>query len=154
YPVRIGDLFVSRYQIVGKLGFGMTSTVWLTRRNAAILHSIEFDEPPELATYQRLERGPEDHRGRKAIRPLLDSFIITGPVGEHHCLVHPPLWGNLQNWSKQHLTPRRSPPLLASVLRQLFLALDYAKECQVIHTGESYFSQCSTRVSYYFRRHQ
>ncbi|KAH0578357.1 hypothetical protein H2248_003971 [Termitomyces sp. 'cryptogamus'] len=115
----------------------MTSTVWLTRRNAAILHSIEFDEPPELATYQRLERGPEDHRGRKAIRPLLDSFIITGPVGEHHCLVHPPLWGNLQNWSKQHLTPRRSPPLLASVLRQLFLALDYAKECQVIHTDIS-----------------
>jgi serine/threonine-protein kinase SRPK3 len=31
YPVNIGDVFVSKYQIVGKLGFGATSTVWLAR---------------------------------------------------------------------------------------------------------------------------
>lgn len=31
YPVRIGELFQERYQIVGKLGFGASSTVWLAR---------------------------------------------------------------------------------------------------------------------------
>jgi hypothetical protein len=31
YPVQIGDVFHSRYQILAKLGFGMTSTVWLCR---------------------------------------------------------------------------------------------------------------------------
>jgi len=31
YPVKIGDVFVSKYQVVGKLGFGVTSTVWLAR---------------------------------------------------------------------------------------------------------------------------
>lgn len=31
YPVNIGDVFSSKYQIVGKLGFGVTSTVWLAR---------------------------------------------------------------------------------------------------------------------------
>lgn len=32
YPVNIGDLFASnKYQVVGKLGFGSTSTVWLAR---------------------------------------------------------------------------------------------------------------------------
>jgi hypothetical protein len=31
YPVRIGEIRNSRYQVVGKLGFGMTSTVWLSR---------------------------------------------------------------------------------------------------------------------------
>lgn len=31
YPVRIGDIFRDRYQVVGKLGFGITSTVWLAR---------------------------------------------------------------------------------------------------------------------------
>lgn len=31
YPVNIGEVFVSRYQVVGKLGFGSTSTVWLAR---------------------------------------------------------------------------------------------------------------------------
>jgi serine/threonine-protein kinase SRPK3 len=31
YPVRIGQIFQDRYQVVGKLGFGTTSTVWLAR---------------------------------------------------------------------------------------------------------------------------
>lgn len=31
YPVRIGEVLRDRYQIVGKLGFGATSTVWLAR---------------------------------------------------------------------------------------------------------------------------
>lgn len=31
YPVNIGEVFESRYQVVGKLGFGTTVTVWLAR---------------------------------------------------------------------------------------------------------------------------
>lgn len=31
YPARIGEIFKDRYQIVGKLGFGASSTVWLAR---------------------------------------------------------------------------------------------------------------------------
>lgn len=31
YPVRIGNVFASKYQVVGKLGFGVSSTVWLAR---------------------------------------------------------------------------------------------------------------------------
>jgi serine/threonine-protein kinase SRPK3 len=31
YPVRIGEVFSDRYQVVGKLGFGVTSTLWLAR---------------------------------------------------------------------------------------------------------------------------
>jgi len=31
YPVNIGDVFASKYQVVGKLGFGVSSTVWLAR---------------------------------------------------------------------------------------------------------------------------
>jgi hypothetical protein len=31
YPVKIGDVFASKYQVVGKLGCGVTSTVWLAR---------------------------------------------------------------------------------------------------------------------------
>jgi hypothetical protein len=31
YPVRIRDLIHNRYQVVGKLGYGTTSTVWLAR---------------------------------------------------------------------------------------------------------------------------
>jgi hypothetical protein len=31
YPVKIGDVFHSKYQVVGKLGYGGYSTVWLCR---------------------------------------------------------------------------------------------------------------------------
>lgn len=31
YPVRLGQVLQDRYQIVGKLGFGTSSTVWLAR---------------------------------------------------------------------------------------------------------------------------
>lgn len=31
YPMRIGQVLVDRYQVVGKLGFGASSTVWLAR---------------------------------------------------------------------------------------------------------------------------
>lgn len=31
YPVRIGEILCDRYQLVGKLGYGATSTVWLAR---------------------------------------------------------------------------------------------------------------------------
>ena len=31
YPVHIGEVFKSQYQVVTKLGFGSSSTVWLCR---------------------------------------------------------------------------------------------------------------------------
>ena len=31
YPVRIGEVFNNRYQAIGKLGYGSSSTVWLCR---------------------------------------------------------------------------------------------------------------------------
>jgi serine/threonine-protein kinase SRPK3 len=31
YPVRIGEVFQDRYQVVSKLGFGTSSTAWLAR---------------------------------------------------------------------------------------------------------------------------
>lgn len=31
YPVQIGQVFKSKYQVVGKLGYGAYATVWLCR---------------------------------------------------------------------------------------------------------------------------
>lgn len=31
YPVHIGEVFASRYQVVSKLGYGTSSTAWLCR---------------------------------------------------------------------------------------------------------------------------
>lgn len=42
YPVQIGDVFESRYGVVAKLGFGTTSTVWLSRDFKYVQKSIDF----------------------------------------------------------------------------------------------------------------
>ncbi|GBE87745.1 hypothetical protein SCP_1104220 [Sparassis crispa] len=143
-PVRIGDLFASRYQVVGKLGFGVTSTVWLARdltgRRHVVLKifiraaSLGSELSHELSAYQRLDRGPTSHLGRRAVRTLLDSFTISGPDGAHPCLVHPPLWDSVKTFLARNPAGRLPVPVLAIVLQQLFHALDYAHKCQVIHT--------------------
>ncbi|KAF5339151.1 hypothetical protein D9611_011209 [Ephemerocybe angulata] len=146
YPVRIGELLASRYQVVGKLGFGAMSTVWLARdlpgrRHVAVkiyVRSSSLGESAfqELHAYQRLEKGPVSHPGRGAVRTLLDSFTVSGPEGEHQCLVHPPLWDSVWTFLARNPAGRLPIPVLAIALRQVFLALDYCRECQIIHTGE------------------
>lgn len=48
YPVRIGEVLSSRYQVVGKLGFGSTSTVWLARD---LKYGTRQTRPRFLITY-------------------------------------------------------------------------------------------------------
>jgi serine/threonine-protein kinase SRPK3 len=40
YPVQIGEVFADRYQVVGKLGFGALSTVWLAHDLMYILSTM------------------------------------------------------------------------------------------------------------------
>ncbi|KAJ7666896.1 CMGC/SRPK protein kinase [Mycena polygramma] len=142
YPVRIGELFASRYQVVGKLGYGVTSTAWLARdlkdcRHVALkifTHSASLGPSNELAAYKRLERGPFFHPGRRSVRTLLDSFPISGPDGEHQCLVHSPLFESVGAFLARNPIGRLPIPILAGVLQNLFLALDYTRKCRIIHT--------------------
>jgi hypothetical protein len=155
YPVRIGELFASRYQVVGKLGFGTTSTVWLARDLTGCRHvALKIFIHAASIAYQRLDRGPASHLGRQAVRILLDSFTISGPDGEHQCLVHPPLWDNLKTFLSRNPAGRLPTPILAIVLQQVFRALDYAHMCQIIHTGEFLLFVILCRLSVTHGRHQ
>ncbi|KAE8330588.1 kinase-like protein [Aspergillus sergii] len=144
YPTRIGEIIKDRYQVIGKLGYGTTSTVWLARdmncRSYVTLKifikatSMGHQLDNELKMYRRLDRASK-HPGRRAIRSLLDSFHIDGPEDNHQCLVHPPLLESV--WEFLHRNPiqRLPKPVLAFTLRRVFLALDYLHtECQIIHT--------------------
>uniref|UniRef100_A0A2D3V6D5 non-specific serine/threonine protein kinase n=1 Tax=Ramularia collo-cygni TaxID=112498 RepID=A0A2D3V6D5_9PEZI len=146
YPVRIGQTFQSRYQVVGKLGFGGSSTVWLARDlhecqyvalkvcvKSAELRGSELDR--ELDAYKRIAESPDHHPGRGAIRSLLNSFDVEGPSGRHLCLVHPPLWESIRKIRHRSPVGRLPAPVLALVLQRLFLALDLLHtECHVAHT--------------------
>lgn len=44
YPVRIGQVFKSKYQVVGKLGYGAYATVWLCRDLVLVFSVIINDD--------------------------------------------------------------------------------------------------------------
>ncbi|KAI0532658.1 hypothetical protein GGR58DRAFT_159396 [Xylaria digitata] len=95
YPVWIGEVFANRYQVVGKLGFGAHSTVWLARdlnQNGHValkvfVYSQALGDHVNngIAMYKRMEQCASSHPGRGAVRTLLYSFRVTGPDGERLC---------------------------------------------------------------------
>lgn len=147
YPVRLGEIVRERYQIVGKLGFGTTSTVWLARdlryrqyvtlklfiHSNAMGHQLDN----ELNMYARIAAGPENRVGRRAVRTLVENFEINGPDGQHRCLVHPPLFESILDFLHRNPIRKLPAPVLAFTLQRTFQALDYLHtECHIIHTGE------------------
>jgi hypothetical protein len=46
YPVQIGEILWARFQVVGKLGFGITSTVWLARDLRYVLLLVAVSRMP------------------------------------------------------------------------------------------------------------
>jgi serine/threonine-protein kinase SRPK3 len=48
----------------------------------------------EFDTYKRLSRRSQ-HPGHAHVRDALDTFTLTRPGGDHHCLVQKPLWESL-----------------------------------------------------------
>lgn len=94
HAVVIGDRIHHRYEIIHKLGFGGTATVWLARdheaaRNVALkihlAHRTALNGGGELAAYKYLQsKLPAEQR--HLLVPLYDSFNIEGPNGTHLCL--------------------------------------------------------------------
>ncbi|CAG7917644.1 unnamed protein product [Penicillium olsonii] len=145
YPTRIGEVIKDRYQIIGKLGFGSTSIVWLARdmdfRRYVMLKicvqasSMGQQVDNELNMYKHMEQSSTSHPGRDVIRNLLDTFHIDGTQDQHRCLVHPPLWESVLAFLRRNPVERLPSPVIAVVLHRLFLALDYLHtECHIAHT--------------------
>ncbi|KAK0654259.1 SRSF protein kinase 2 [Lasiodiplodia hormozganensis] len=145
YPVRIGEILRDRYQILGKVGFGTTSTVWLARdlsgcQHVALKIYIHSESERgrldnELKIYKRIEKVSEAHPSCDSIRPLLDSFDVDGPNGRHQCLVHPPLWYSVRQLRYRNDVRRLPVPIVAGTLMCIFQALDFLHNAyHVVHT--------------------
>ncbi|KAI1957057.1 hypothetical protein LOZ58_005979 [Ophidiomyces ophidiicola] len=101
YPVKLGQILQDRYQIVGKVGYGGSSTVWLSRdlqnRQHVVLkicvnHSNKANNELEICKYlESVYPMAEGFLARDLHRKLYDSFDLEGPHGTHVCLVHQPL---------------------------------------------------------------
>ncbi|KAL9594821.1 MAG: hypothetical protein Q9219_006812 [cf. Caloplaca sp. 3 TL-2023] len=144
YPMRIGDVLHDQYQVVGKLGYGLGSTVWLanhlrgTKPVTLKVFTNDRQNQEEINIYRHLMSVQSKHPGRKHLRSAIDNFTLYGPKGEHQCLVHEPMletMNDLLDWD-----PRRqlTTQLLKLVLQYLLSALDFLhREAKMIHTDIS-----------------
>lgn len=175
YPARIGETFKAQYQIIGKLGCGTRSTVWLGRdlqyvagyamlrsplvyanlvRSAHKYVTMKICEKDcassarELAAYKHLAPITTENIGALFIRDLYDDFKIQGLEGEHLCLIHEPLGISLDTFRRTMPLKRFSESQLKVVLIHLLQALDCLhRDAKMIHTGELYVTCQAHRMT-------
>ncbi|XP_047439970.1 SRSF protein kinase 2-like [Mugil cephalus] len=145
YAVEIGEIFVDRYQVVKKLGWGHFSTVWLcwdmVKRHFVALKVVKsaqtftetaLDEIKLLKCVR--DSDPQDCK-RERIVNLIDDFRISGANGEHVCMVLEVLGHQLLRWIIKSNYTGLPLPCVKSILRQVLQGLDYLHtKCKIIHT--------------------
>ncbi|CAG7934789.1 unnamed protein product [Penicillium salamii] len=142
YSVNIGQVFQSRYKVIGKLGFGGYSTVWLckdlTQRKYLTLKVFRrgsAEGKREMANYDRINTVKSSHRGAALVPTALDTFQIEDTKGSYQVIVYQPLGMRLYDLRHRFIGERLPEEAVKLVLVPLLLALDYLHtETGIIHT--------------------
>ncbi|KAJ5736869.1 uncharacterized protein N7483_001994 [Penicillium malachiteum] len=149
YPVRLYEIFNSRYQIAAKIGWGTSSTVWLARDLYQISDKITNfcltvcyavggggSRPDMWPSKFKLMRTAIHLQSRNFVTTFLDSFYVASPNGTHNCMVFDvlcePLW-MLKRRFQGNIIPLDG---LKPVSKLILKGLRYLhNECHVVHTG-------------------
>lgn len=158
HPLDIGDTLTNgpdRYTILHKLGSGGFSTVWLVKRRriptqptaippagaaeTASFYAIkvlcsdvgDMAENHEATVLRHL--GQLGTSGHPNIVTLVDSFTVSGPNGNHRCLVFPFLGPKL---GSHQVNGAMTPSQRHQVCRQLASAVAYLHAHGVCHGGK------------------
>ena len=151
HPIDIGDILTNRqdsYTVVHKLGHGGFSTVWLVKRQRKQMdpagqpqvsfHALKVLRADlgdarathELHVLQRL--GQVGRSSHPNIIMLEDSFSVSGPNGQHCCLVFPVLVLSLHSDKSWSLTPSQR----YHTCQQLASAVAFLHSHDVCHGGK------------------
>ncbi|KFY58945.1 hypothetical protein V496_05902 [Pseudogymnoascus sp. VKM F-4515 (FW-2607)] len=145
YPAHIGEVIKSprtNYKIIGKLGYGKKSAVWLCLDlSDNTYYTIKINAKHlnggnrEAAIYEHLKALGSQHIGVGHVRKLHEAFELSGPDGQHYCLVHPPMGISIDEYQETFPGAQYPNPILKPLLCCLFKALDLLhSEAGVIHS--------------------
>ncbi|KAM5457359.1 hypothetical protein MaudCBS49596_000554 [Microsporum audouinii] len=127
YPAQPGAVLADRYQILVKVGWGTSSTVWFARDMRG---RLRYRHEPETLVALKItntnsrtageERDIEDHiakadpshRGRALFRTSSECFEIAGPEGKHLCLAYEPMREPMWLYQKRFKDGRIPLPLV------------------------------------------
>ena len=153
-PVDIGDQFggnLERYTVLHKLGFGVSSTVWLVRRDSIdsfkpTFHALKIlradlseGQHPELNLIERLEQAGWKCKAHPNLVQIQRWFIINSANGSHRCFVLPLLGPSL-------FDPRVLDALDGDQRRSMCEQLTHA--VNYLHTFEVCHSRTSSSLSF------
>ena len=149
HPVHLGDTFHNdTYQVVHKLGYGQSSTVWLVkdrkRGGYASMKILAAIAPTsEVDVLRHIQRnGSTSSGGSEFILQLIDEFEHSGPNGVHRCIISevfgPPLSSDIEE-----LYPDEEYPIgiAKRISSQIAHGLEYLHSCGVVHGGRSFTYQ-------------
>ncbi|XP_041047798.1 SRSF protein kinase 2-like [Carcharodon carcharias] len=145
HPVKLGDIFNGRYQVVRKLGWGYYSTVWLCwdlLKNKFVAVKVAksgrgFSEAAqdEIRLLKCVRWKNSKDPGKERIVQLLDDFIIVGSNGLYVCLVIELLGDHLHHWILR--SKRQGLPMtcVKKIIQQVLQGLNYLHtKCKILHT--------------------
>lgn len=146
HPVCIDDRLHNRYRVVHKLGHGTFSTVWLahdqrTQQYVAVKVGIADAPLKETDTLKYLTEminaSSQPSTGAAMIPLVKDHFTISGPNGNHPCLVTRPARCSLSESKQEGARGLFQLDVSRSLAAQLILAMCFVHSQGFCHGGMS-----------------
>ncbi|KAL0959526.1 hypothetical protein HGRIS_011239 [Hohenbuehelia grisea] len=142
YPVSLGQVLNSKYQVLVKLGFGSCSTAWLCRdldaRKYVAVKVCIADYPSvarESAVYAHMRSVLDQNEQLPAtVRASVDEFDIAAEHAQHRCFVFEPLGVDLP-LVKQILGSSFDETVFKRIAIHVLRSLDFLhSKAKVVHT--------------------
>ncbi|KAI2706405.1 hypothetical protein DTO012A7_5177 [Penicillium roqueforti] len=148
YPARPGEILGNNYQLLAKIGWGTSSTVWLARditryrwqseRTVAlkILNSCDAKSASDLLGIEETvaQKNPS-HLGYYITRSCLESFELKTSDKMHLCLVYEAMREPMSMFQKRFKNRIIPLPIAKAYIQLLLVGLQYLHaECKIVHT--------------------
>ncbi|KAK2809426.1 hypothetical protein FQN50_003885 [Emmonsiellopsis sp. PD_5] len=146
YPAKPGEVLANRYQILVKVGWGVSSTVWFARdmrgyecepESVVALKITNTNSPAvdEREIEEHIAKTNPSHRGYPLLRTFSECFDITGPEGRHLCLAYEPMREPILHFQRRFKGRMIPLPIIKTYVVFLLAGLDYLHTgCGVVHT--------------------